>query len=70
MHDHPSVIARGGRVMEQSHHDVGAMIPLTPEQCRRAALAVCAQARDLEDAALLLDALGLRTALRSMAIPA
>jgi len=56
--------------MEQSHHDVGAMIPLTAEQYRRAALAVCAQAHDVEDAALLLDALGLRTALRALAIPA
>ncbi len=56
--------------MEQSHHDVGAMIPLTAEQFRLAALAVCALAHDAEDAALLLDALGLRTALRSLAVPA
>jgi len=56
--------------MEQSHHDVGAMISLTPEQCRRAALAVCSQAHDLDDAALLLDALGLRTVLRAIPIPA
>ncbi len=56
--------------MEQAHHDVGAMIPLTTEQYRRAALAVCAQAQDVADAALLLDALGLRTALRAIAIPA
>jgi hypothetical protein len=56
--------------MEQSHHDVGAMIPLTTEQYRRAALAVCTQAHDVEDAALLLDALGLRAALRAVAIPA
>jgi hypothetical protein len=56
--------------MEQSHHDVGAMIPLSPEQCRRAALAVCALAHDVEDAGRLLDALGLRTALRSVPVPA
>jgi hypothetical protein len=56
--------------MEQSHHDVGAMIPLTSEQYRLAALAVCAQARDVEDAALLLEALGIRAALRAMAVPA
>jgi len=56
--------------MEQSHHDVGAMIPLTPEQCRQAALAVCGQARDVDDAALLLDALGLRVALRPVPISA
>jgi hypothetical protein len=56
--------------MEQSHHDVGAMIPLTPEQFRLAALAVCGHARDTEDAVQLLDALGLRTALRSLAVPA
>jgi len=55
--------------MEQSHHDVGAMIPLTTEQYRRAALAVCTQAQDVEDAALLLDALGLRAALRAIAVP-
>jgi len=56
--------------MEQSHHDVGAMISLTPEQCRRAALAVCSQAHDVDDAALLLDALGLRTALRAIPMSA
>jgi hypothetical protein len=55
--------------MEQSHHDVGAMIALSPEQCRRAALAVCALAHDVEDAGRLLDALGLRTALRSVSVP-
>ena len=59
-----------GQGMEQSHHDVGAMIPLTTEQYRRAALAVCTQAQDVEDAALLLDALGLRAALRAIAVPA
>jgi len=56
--------------MEQSHHDVGAMITLTPEQCRKAALAVCGQAHDVDDAAKLLDALGLRVALRTMRVPA
>jgi len=55
--------------MEQSHHDVGAMIPLTTDQYRQAALAVCGQAQDVEDAALLLDALGLRAALRAIALP-
>lgn len=49
--------------MEQSHHDVGAMIPITPEQCRRAALAVCGRANGVEDAATLLEALGLRAKL-------
>jgi hypothetical protein len=49
--------------VEQSHHDVGAMIALTPEQCRRAALAVCSKARDADDALRLLEALGLRAAL-------
>jgi len=53
--------------MEQSHHDVGAMIPLTPEQFRRAALAVCNRAQGIDDAALLLDALGLRSALQATA---
>ena len=56
--------------MEQSHHDVGAMISITPEQCRRAALAVCGQALDAADAAELLDALGLRATLTAVAIPA
>ena len=41
--------------MEQSHHDVGAMIQLSAEQCRSAALAVCGAARDQADAELLLD---------------
>lgn len=70
--DHASTTARdqGAAVMEQSHHDVGAMIPLTTDQYRRAALAVCGRAHDVEDAALLLDALGLRAALRAVAIPA
>ena len=66
-HDHTT---KGRPAMEQSHHDVGAMIPLTTEQYRRAALAVCGRAQDVEDAALLLDALGLRAALRAVAIPA
>jgi hypothetical protein len=52
--------------VEQSHHDVGAMIALTPEQCRRAALAVCSKARDADDAERLLDALGLRASLRQV----
>jgi hypothetical protein len=56
--------------MEQSHHDVGAMIQLSPEQYRRAALAVCGCAHDAADAAMLLEALGLRNALVAMAIPA
>lgn len=57
--------------MEHSHHDVGALITLTPEQCRRAALAVCGRAQDVDDATALLDALGLRVALRPMAaVPA
>lgn len=56
--------------MEQSRHDVGAMIPITSDQCRRAALAVCSHALDVEDARLLLDALGLRAALRDAAVPA
>jgi lysophospholipid acyltransferase (LPLAT)-like uncharacterized protein len=55
--------------VEHAHHDVGAMIPLTREQYRRAALTVCSRARDLEDAALLLDALGLSAALRAEAVP-
>ena len=56
--------------MEQSHHDVGAMIPLTPEQCRRAALIVCGRAHGVDDATLLLDALGLRSALAAaVAVP-
>jgi hypothetical protein len=63
-------IQRGGPVMEQSHHDVGAMIPLTPEQCRRAALTVCGRAQDVDDAMLLLDALGLRTALGALPVSA
>ncbi len=57
--------------MEHSHHDVGALITLTPEQCRRAALAVCGRAQDVDDATALLDALGLRVALRpAAAVPA
>lgn len=56
--------------MEQSHHDVGAMIPLTPEQCRRAALTVCGRAHDVDDATLLLDALGLRSALAAVPVSA
>ncbi|MGH8888308.1 MAG: hypothetical protein ACRDV3_00935 [Acidothermaceae bacterium] len=56
--------------MEQSHHDVGAMIPITPEQFRRAALAVCSRATDADDAANLLDALGLRAKLTALSIPA
>jgi hypothetical protein len=56
--------------MEQSHHDVGAMILISPDQCRRAALAVCGRARDAADAELLLEALGLRNALAAIAIPA
>lgn len=57
--------------MEQSHHDVGAMIPLTPEQCRRAALTVCGRAHGVDDATLLLDALGLRSFLTTVAaVPA
>ncbi len=46
--------------MERAHHDVGAMIQLSPEQCRRAAIAVCGNATDCDDAGLLLEALGLR----------
>ena len=61
---------KGAAGMEQSHHDVGAMIPLTSEQYRRAALAVCGRAQDVKDAALLLDALGLRVALHAVAVPA
>jgi hypothetical protein len=56
--------------MEQSHHDVGAMIQLSAEQCRSAALAVCGAARDQADAELLLDALGLRRMLVAVAVPA
>jgi hypothetical protein len=56
--------------MEQSHHDVGAMIQLSAAQCRSAALAVCGAARDQADAELLLDALGLRRMLVAMAVPA
>jgi hypothetical protein len=56
--------------MEQSHHDVGAMISITPEQILRAALAVCGRAEDAEDAGLLLDALGLRTKLTTLSISA
>ncbi len=56
--------------MEHSHHDVGAMIPLTSEQYRRAALAVCSRADGAEDAALLLEALGLDQALRAASVPA
>ena len=56
--------------MEQSHHDVGAMIQLSADQCRRAALTVCGAATDLADAQLLLEALGLRQVLGSIAIPA
>jgi hypothetical protein len=56
--------------MEQSHHDVGAMISLTTEQCRRAALTVCGRAHDVDDAMLLLDALGLRTVLAALPVSA
>ena len=56
--------------MEQSRHDVGAMIPLTPDQYRNAALTVCRHALDADDAAELLDALGLRSALRTTAMSA
>jgi hypothetical protein len=56
--------------MEQSHHDVGAMIAISADQCRRAALAVCGAASDVEDAQLLLEALGLRQILTSIAISA
>jgi hypothetical protein len=56
--------------MEQSHHDVGAMIQISADQCRRAALAVCGAASDAADAQLLLEALGLRQLLSTIAIPA
>lgn len=56
--------------MERSHHDVGAMISLTPEQYRRAALTVCGRARDIEDAAALLEVLGLRAVLTAARVPA
>jgi hypothetical protein len=56
--------------MEQSHHDVGAMIQISADQCKRAALAVCGAAADAADAQLLLDALGLRQILTTIAIPA
>jgi hypothetical protein len=56
--------------MEQSHHDVGAMIQISADQCRRAALAVCGSATGVADAELLLDALGLRQILTSLAVPA
>jgi hypothetical protein len=56
--------------VEQSHHDVGAMIQVSPDQCRRAALAVCGRALNVEDAELLLEALGLRQALSVLSIPA
>jgi hypothetical protein len=56
--------------MEQSHHDVGAMISISAEQCRRAALAVCGAATDAQDAELLLEALGLRNLLTTISIPA
>ena len=52
--------------MEQSHHDVGAMVSVSPEQCLRAAMVVCNQARDAEDAACLLEALGLRAGLHQV----
>ena len=51
--------------MEAAHHDVGAMTALSPEQCRRAAIAVCGSATDSADAGLLLEALGLRRLLVS-----
>ena len=51
--------------MERAHHDVGAMITLSPEQYRRAAIAVCGNATDLDDAGMLLEALGLRPLLVS-----
>jgi len=54
--------------MEHAHHDVGAMIQLSPEQCRRAAIAVCGNATDTADAGLLLEALGLRPLLMSIAM--
>jgi hypothetical protein len=56
--------------MEQSHHDVGAMISISADQCRRAALAVCGAAADTADAQLLLEALGLRQILTTISIPA
>jgi hypothetical protein len=56
--------------MEQAHHDVGAMIQLSPEQCKRAVLAVCGRAVDPTDAELLLEALGLRNGLTTISIPA
>jgi|GEM_PF-3167367 len=56
--------------MEQAHHDVGAMIQISRDQCRRAALAVCGAARDAADAQDLLDALGLRSVLTVIALPA
>jgi hypothetical protein len=54
--------------MERAHHDVGAMLQLSPDQCRRAAIAVCGKATDSADAELLLEALGLRPLLRSAAL--
>ena len=54
--------------MERAHHDVGAMLQLSPEQCRRAAIAVCSNATDSVDAELLLDALGLRALLTGAAL--
>jgi hypothetical protein len=46
------------------------MIQISADQCRRAALAVCGAATDVDDAQLLLEALGLRQILTTIAIPA
>lgn len=56
--------------MEQAHHDVGAMIQISRDQCRQAALTVCGAAHDAADAHELLDALGLRAVLTSITLPA
>jgi len=56
--------------VEQSQHDVGAMIQVSSDQCRRAALAVCGRAQNSQDAELLLEALGIRQALTVISIPA
>ena len=57
--------------MEQSHHDVGAMIQIgrRPMQAGGAGR-VRRVPRTLADAQLLVDALGLRQILTSLAIPA
>lgn len=48
-----------------AHSDqVGVIEQITPAEARAAALAVCDKATDTADAAALLDALGLRQALR------